>query len=311
MRIDDGLQLDTTAFKALIEESADLHVDAMKVAEASLPELAQMGDERRGEVDTDQIDRFNEARRRVLSRVGPGARGIAARALLGGGVGGLFAGLLATPARADTALDVQILQTASSLEALAVFTYGVALGEGPDKADAPAAKAVAGITVAGARATVANFATETRRQHAEHKKAFQAQTTALGGKVQDAPNAKFLPVVGGADLSTPAKLVDFAATLEKVATDTYLLNLSMLADTRSKAIMASVMAVESQHLATLRAVGALLAGGPAGAPLITVPFPAADIAKLPAATGSVAFPDSLHRLNGADLIAEPTSGAVT
>jgi hypothetical protein len=308
VRIEDGPKLDTAAFAELVEESQDLHVDAMNVARASLPELEDIRAERRGEVDTDEIDRFNEARRGVLSQMGYGASGIAARALLGGGFGGLFAGLLATPARADTALDVQILQTASSLEALAVATYGIALGEGPDKDAAPAAKAVAGITVASAKATVAAFAKETQRQHTEHKKAFQAQTTALGGKVQDAPNAKFLPVVTAADLSTAAKLVDFAATLEKVATDTYLLNLSMLQDTRSKGIMASVMAVESQHLATLRAVSALLAGG---APqLIAVPFPAADIPKLPAAAGSVATPDSLHKIGDPPLIAEPTSGAV-
>lgn len=308
MSNDNGLKLDMTAFGTLMEESQDLHVDAMKVARDSLPELEQLREERNGEVDVDEIDRFNEARRSVLGRLGYGATGVATRALLGGGFGGLFAGLLASPARADTALDVQILQTASSLEALAVFTYGVALGEGPDKANAPAAKAVAAITDAGAKKTVAAFAMETQRQHSEHKKAFQSQTTALGGRVQDAPNTKFAPVVSSADLSTPAKLVDFAATLEKVATDTYLLNLAMLADQRSKGIMASVMGVEAQHLATLRAVSALLSGG--AVQLIDVPFPAANIPRLPAAAGSVATPDALHAVNGPDLIAEPASGAV-
>ena len=57
-------------------------------------------------------------------------------------------------------------------------------------------------------------------------------------------------------------------------------------------------------------MGALLGGGAAGAALIDVPFPAADIPKLPAAAGSVAFPDALHQVGGADLIAEPASGAV-
>lgn len=308
MRSQDGPKIDTGTFDLLMEESRDLHVDAMKVARESLPELATIREERGPEIDTEEIDRFNEARRGVLARMGYGASGLAARTLLGGGFGGLFAGLLATPARADQALDVQILQTASSLEALAVATYSVALGEGPDRANAPAAKAVAGITDTGARNTVAAFAKETRRQHDEHKKAFQAQTTTLGGRVQDAPNPKFLPTVTGADLSTPMKLVDFAATLEKVATDTYLLNLTMLQDQRSKGIMASVMGIEAQHLATLRAVSALLAGG--AVELIDVPFPAANIPRLPAAAGSVATPDALHKINGADLIAEPTSGAV-
>lgn len=310
MRIDDGPKIDTRRLGELMEESRDLHVDAMRVAEESLPELAQIREERRGEVDTDEIDRFNDGRRSVLTRMGYGASGLAARSLLGGGFGGLFAGLLATPARADTALDVQILQTASSLEALAIATYTIALGEGPDKADAPAAKAVAGIPVADAKATVAAFAMETRRQHTEHKKAFQAQTTTLGGKLQDAPNPKFLPVVMSADLSTAPKVVDFAATLEKVATDTYLLNLSLLQDTKSKGIMSSVMAVESQHLATLRAVAALLGAGAAGLDLIQVPFPAAEIPELPAAAGNVATPDALHKISGPELIADPPSGAV-
>ena len=307
MRSNQQPKLDTTTFASLMEESRDLHVDAMRTARDSLPELADIREERKGEIDTEEIDRFNEARRGVLARMGVGASGLAARSLLGGGFGGLFVGLLASPARADQALDVQILQTASSLEALAVATYSVALGEGPDRANAPAAKAVAGITDTGARNTVAAFAKETRRQHDEHKKAFQAQTTTLGGRIQDAPNPKFLPVVTSSDLSTPAKLVDFAATLEKVATDTYLLNLTMLQDQRSKGIMASVMGIEAQHLATLRAVSALLAGG---APqLIDVPFPAASIPRLPAAAGNVATPDALHKVGGPELIAEPTSGA--
>jgi len=309
VRIEDGMKIDTAAFEVLMEESRDLQVDAMRTAKESLPALAQIREERNGEVNTDEIEHFNDARRGMLAKMGYGVGGVATRALLGGGFGGLFAGLLATPARADTALDVQILQTAQSLEALAIATYTIALGEGPDKANAPAAKAVAGITVASAKATVAAFAMETRRQHTEHKNAFKAQTITLGGKAQDSPNPKFLDTVMKAapDLTTPAKVVDLAATLEKVATDTYLVNLTLLQDQKSKGIMASVMAIECQHLATLRAVAALLAGG---APeLIAVPFPAADIPKLPAAAGSVAFPNALEQIMP-ELIADPTSGAV-
>ncbi|MDQ6726946.1 MAG: ferritin-like domain-containing protein [Actinomycetota bacterium] len=191
---------------------------------------------------------------------------------------------------------------------MAIATYSIALGEGPDKANAPAAKAVAGITVPTAKATIGAFAAETRRQHTEHKRAFQAQTTALGGTVQDNPNPKFLPVVMAADLSTAPKVVDLAATLEKVATDTYLVNLTLLQDQKSKGIMASVMAIECQHLATLRAVGALLAGN--ALQLIAVPFPAVDIPLLPKAAGSVAFPAALEQVNGPDLLAEPASGAL-
>jgi hypothetical protein len=255
--------------------------------------------ERRGEFPTDEVDRGNEGRRRLLRRLGQGA----------GAVSLLLEGLVATPARADTALDVQILQTASSLEALAVAVYGQALGTGPYKEDAPAYKALAGMSAKGAKDTLVAFATETMRRHGEHRKAFQAQTVALdrNAKVQDAPNPKFLAAVNAADVGTPDKLVDFAALLEKVVTDTYLSNLTMLQDSRTKAIVGGVMAVDAQHLATLRAIGALLKAN--AAPLVAVPFPGGDLAKLPKTVANVGFPDALETINGPDLIAEPTSGA--
>ncbi len=300
------MNIDNKTFESLIEESQDLHVDAMRDIRATLPALEEIREERRGEVDTDEIDRFNTNRRRLLSTAGIGAGGLAARGLLYGGLGTLFTGLMAKPAYADKPLDIQILQTASSLERLAINTYGVALGQGPQGANAPAAQAVAGINVASAKEVVAKFAMTTQSQHDEHRKAFQAQTTALGGKVQDAPNPKFAPAVAAADLSTPVKLVEFAAMLEKVATDTYLIDLTMLEDMRSKEIMTSVMGVEAQHLASLRAVGALLS---AGAPnLVKIPI-GADLAKLPDVAGSVAFPDALEQTDPS-LIAEPTTGAV-
>lgn len=293
MRIDDGLRLDTTALGHLLEESRDLHADAMRTADAALPELAEIGHERAGAVDTTQVG----TGRRTLLAAGAG------------GLGLLLAGLLAAPARADTALDVQILQTASSLEALAVAVYGQALGTGPYGQDAPAYKALAGLTAKSAHDTLVAFFTDTMRRHGEHRKAFQAQTVALdrSAKVQEAPNPKFLAVVNAADVGTPDKLVDFAAQLEKVATDTYLLNLSTLQDSRAKAILAGVMGVEAQHVATLRAVGGLLKANPA---LVNVPFPQTDLAKLPRTAASAAFPDALEKVNGPDQIAEPTSGAV-
>lgn len=209
---------------------------------------------------------------------------------------------------ADTALDVQILQTASSLEALAVVLYAQALGTGPQGPDAPSAKALAATSPDTARNTLAAFFTETMRQHGEHKKAFQAQTTALDGnaRVQDGPNPKFLTALSNADLSTPDKLVDVAAQLEKVATDTYLVNLGMVQDSRAKALLASVMGVAAQHLATLRVMAGLLR---ADARLLVVPFPEAALAKLPGTTGTVAFPDALEKVDGPDQIAEPSSGA--
>jgi hypothetical protein len=266
-RIDHGPKIDDRAVQRLLEESRDVHADAMS---------------RRG-----------------------------ALAAMGCGLAGLAAGVLAAPARADTALDVQILQTASSLEALAVATYGIALGQGPDQVDAPSYKAIAALPVKSARDALTAFAMETMRQHAEHKKAFQAQTTALDrtARIQDAPNPKFLAVVRSAGVPTPSALVDVAALLEQVATDTYLANLTMVQDARSKAILAGVMGVEAQHLAILRMIDALLEGG--ATDLVAVALPAARMKDVPHAVGSVAFPEALHTLGAPELVAEPGSGALT
>ncbi len=285
------MSIDDKAFKELIAESQDLHVDAMRQVKETLPALTEIREERRGqEVDTEEVARFNTGRRSALERLGYGT---AAKGLLAGGFGAMFAGLLGTPARADTPLDIQILQTASSLERLAINTYKTAL-------TLP--------FISEGNPVVLKFAQTTMAQHDEHLKAFQAQTTALGGKVQDAPNPKFLAVVEQAapNLKAPGDVVKLASSLEKVATDTYLVNLSMFSDMKSKEIMGSVMGVEAQHLATLRAVGALLEGG---APeLIKIPL-GADLAKLPAAAGSVAFPNAFEQTQD-DLIAAPETGAI-
>ena len=295
------MRIDDKSLKDLVDESQDLHVDAMNGIKQTYPVLREIGEERKGQpVDTDEIAAFNAARRTVLARLGLGGGGLAARSLAYGSLGSLFYGLVATPASADKNLDIQILQTASSLEQLAVNTYNAALTMN-----------LGGIgNVPGTAGQVVKlFAQTTMMQHDEHKKAFQNQTKLLGGREQTAPSPKFQPVVDKAvpGLKAPVDVVDFAATLEKVATDTYLLNLGMLEDTKSKEIMASVMGVEAQHLASLRAVSALLK---ANAPqLIKVPI-GADLAKLPAAAGSVAFPDALESVNPPDLIADPPSGAV-
>ena len=286
------MTIDDRSLNELIVESQDLQVDAMRDIKATLPELAEIREERRGkEVNVDEINRYNANRRNVLQALGLSGGGLAARGLLGGGLGALVAGLLATPARADEALDIQILQTASSLEILAVATYGAALTLDFIKEGNP---------------VVVKFAQTTMSQHDEHRLAFQAQTRTLGGKEQTQPNPTFVPVVEKAKptLKSALDVVGLAETLETVATQTYLQNTTQLEDTASKQVMASVMGVESQHAAVLRAVKALLEGG---APeLIKIPI-GADAAKLPAAAGSVAFPDAFEPVG---TVAEPSSGAV-
>jgi len=281
------MSLDERTFGEVIEESHDLQSDAIRQAHAAVPELVEVREERRGDpVDPADVRKHDDSRRELVHDLGlsPGVR----TGILAGGFGALLAGILASPASADEDLDVQILQTASSLEVLAVATYGAAL-------TLPFIK--------DGNKVVVKFAKTTMKQHDEHRKAFQAQTKALGGKKQTEPNPKYAPVVEEAKpmLTDALAVVDLAATLEQVATETYLKDLGLFTNTRSKKVMASVMAVETQHLATLRAVKALLEGG---APdLIAVPT---DLAQLPAAAGSVAFPVAFQ---GTDMASPPEEGA--
>lgn len=284
------MSIDDRKLAELIVESEDLQADAMRHAASVLPDLRDVHAERPADdADPEAVKQLATSRRGLLTRFGLDGANVATKGVLAGGLGAAVVALLGAPASADQALDVQILQTASSLEILAVATYKAALG-------LP--------FIAGGNATVKTFAMTTMDQHDQHRQAFQAQTTALGGKVQDQPNPKYAPVVESTkpNLKGPADVVKLAATLEQVATETYLSDLAMFSDTKSKEVMASVMGVESQHLATLRAVGALLAGG--AVDLIKIPT---DPAKLPAAAGSVAFPDAFESTT---MASPPEEGAV-
>lgn len=243
------MKIDDRTLNQLIVESEDLQADALRDMKASIDDLTEIRHEREGRVDVDEVQRYNAVQRDVVRDTFTSA-GPAAKGLLAGAFGAALLGIVAAPAFADTAVDIQILNTASSLENLAVATCGAALGLG---------------FIKDGNAVVKKFAETTMSQHAEHGKAFNAQAAALGGKEQTATNAKYTPVVEQAKptLQSPADVVKLAATLEEVATDTYLKNLTLLSDNTTKKVMASVMGVESQHLATLLAVQALLAGGAA------------------------------------------------
>jgi len=245
-------------------------------------------------------------RRAALRAIGEGLGVVVA-----GCVSGTVAGLLSTPVaaggattRTDAALDIQMLQTASSLETLLVDLYGAALGTGPLGANASSAKAVAAMTDTVARDTMVKILGETQAQHREHRLAFQNLTTALGGKQQNDPNPKYLSGVAAADVGSPLRLVDYAAVLEKILTDTYVVDLTMVENVKAKETLASVMAVEAQHVAVLRAVGALLRDGTPQ--FLRIPI-GADLPNLPATLAAIAFPRAIEEVAA---VAEPGSGAV-
>jgi hypothetical protein len=296
--------LDEQRLSELLEQSQDLHADSMRGQRALLPDLADAAAEHGSDaLDPAQVAQFDEQRRQFATRVdtettsdaGTGdGPGWVRPALFGGGLGAALVGLLAAPAAAQGKaaakdLDVACLQTASGLEILAVATYKAAL---------------ALPFIAQGSPVVVKFAQTTMMQHDEHRNAFQAQTKALGGKKQTQPNAKNLAVVQAAtpNLKEPIDVVKLAMTLEAVATNTYLYNMNLLSDPKTASLFGSVQGVECQHLATLRAVAALLEGG---APqLIAIPV---DASALPAAAGSVAFPDALAPTTFAS---DPSEGAL-
>jgi hypothetical protein len=280
-------RIDEPALDRLIEESQDLHHDAMIVARTTTPDLADLAaDRRRDGVTRDPkvVDDFLAARQSLMRHLGVALGGVL-------GVGAVSTAFARSASAADGDIDVMQLQTAVSLELLAVATYGAAL-------TLP--------FIADGNPVIVKFAQTTMSQHDEHRQAFSAQTIALGGTDQTTPNTKYAPIVEEAKptLLAPIDVVKLAATLETVATETYLADLNRYNDVTSRVLMASVMGVECQHLATLRAVGALLEGG---APeLIAIPL-GADIAKLPAAAGSVAFPAAFEPVTVAS---PPEEGAV-
>jgi hypothetical protein len=263
------MSVDERAIGSLIEESSDLHSDAMHTTRASLQELVEVG----REDATDRAENHvSSAERSALLRHGIGG----GKALAALGAGGALLALMARPAFADQPADVQMLQTATSIEILAVATYTAALG----------------LPFAGSLPKVVQtFATTTKQQHMDHQQAFSAAVRALGGKPQTNPDPVLLDVVNKAKpgLTGPVPLVELAITLEMGAAETYVAFVTTLTDKNARDTTASIMGVEAQHVAVLNAVKALVGAG--HPEYITLPPPAA---KLPAAAGSVGFPDAFY-----------------
>ncbi|MDP9116135.1 MAG: ferritin-like domain-containing protein [Actinomycetota bacterium] len=213
---------------------------------------------------------------------------IGAGALLGAGALGAAALAFASPASAANAQDIMALQTAAGLENLAVFTYKTAL-------------TLPFIGGSSANGVVKAFSMKTMQQHTEHGQAFNAAITKLGGKTQSATDPKYTPIVQAAagKITGPLDVVSLAITLEDIAAETYVKDVGIVSTSDLRGLFASVAGVESQHKAILLAVQALLKGGAAS--LIALP---PDATKLPAAAGSVGFPDSFFPTKNAAPVAE-------
>jgi hypothetical protein len=265
------LTYDERALSALTDESQDLQSDSLRATRLALDEFVETSHEE-GEVrdpdDPVALDDTFQRQRRLT-------RGAVA-ALVAGGFGAGVAALMgATAAAASNSTDVMIMQTAASIEVLAVATYTKAL-------------TLPFIGGSSANPIVTAFATTTKGQHAAHLAAFNAAAQQLGGKPQTVADPKYAPVVAKAvpTLKTPLDVVNLAKTLEMVAAQTYVNDCGLLASSASRKVTASIMGVEAQHVAVLDAVAALLA---AGAPQLISLAPG-TAAKLPAVAGSVGIP---------------------
>lgn len=271
------MAVDERAVTELVEESQDLHHDAMRQTRASVQELV---DTQHGH-DRDASRSFADDRRRLLARGVMGAGGLAAA-----GFGAALLATMNTPAFGDQSMDVQMLQTAASIENLAVATYGVALTL-PFVPSLPKA--------------VQTFVTTTKQQHTDHAAAFNAALTQLNAKTQSQPDPVLLTVVNNAKpgLTGPGPLIDLAIQLEMGAAETYVADVSVYRDANARKVTASIMGVEAQHVAVLNAVKALVGAG--HPEWITLPPP---IGQLPDAAGSVGFPDSFYKTDMARPAAE-------
>ena len=265
----DGEAIDTRLLAELTEQSQDLDSDARRITKGALGEFAEEQGERRS---------------------GKRTGGIAA-GLLGAGAL-LFGSARSASAASATASsnDVMALQTAASIENLAVSVYTTASGLS---------------FIKSGNATVAAFIAKTITQHTAHAQAFNAALTQAGAATQPNPDPKYAAVVKAAlpGIKTPGDVVSLAITLEDVAAQTYTKNVSEVSTSALRTLFGSIAPVEAQHRSVLLAVQALL--GANDGDLIAIPT---QPASLPAAAGSVGFPASFYSTTSAS----PTSeGAVS
>jgi Ferritin-like domain len=282
---------DPRALAELLEESQDQQADALRPTHDALDELVENAHVQR-EDDPAANRAFHEAHTRALTS------SLAGAVLLGAAGGAVLTGALVSAAAASSPTDVQILQTAASIENLAVSTYKTAL-------------TLPYIGGSAANPVVTKFAQVTMGQHAQHADAFNAAAKSLGGKAQHQPDPAFVPVVkkavAGLGSATAAQgalgVVALALELENIAAETYVKDTTLATHETNKALLASIMGIEAQHVAVLLAVQALLM---AGAPQLISLSPG-TAAMLPAAAGGVGFPNAFYKTNSA---APAAQGAV-
>ncbi len=189
------------------------------------------------------------------------------------------------PRRAPISLAVQVLQTAASLENLAVASYASA-------ARVPA--------VREGNPALAEFLRRTRAQHAAHATAFNAAVARAGGRAQHAPDPRYaVPVTRAlAGLTNAASVVSLLESLEDVNAQSYTRYASLTAP-KLRMMFVSVATVEAAHRSFLLTALKLLTVGDAS--LLAAPAAAPG---LPDAAGAAGFPRAFYPTAQASAINE-------
>jgi hypothetical protein len=193
---------------------------------------------------------------------------------------------------ADQALDVQLLQTAASVENALVAAYDVLL-------------ALPSLAGASANPVLKTFLTQSRLQHVDHATACNDLAGRLGGRPQSGANAAVSQLLTRArnGLTDVAPIVDLALQVEVVAAQTYQNDVALFADVNARRLAAMIMSVESQHVGTLQLVKALLAARA----LDLVVLDNQTATRLPAEAVKAGFPEAFSKTDEAR---PPAEGAV-
>ncbi|HET9050951.1 MAG TPA: ferritin-like domain-containing protein [Candidatus Dormibacteraeota bacterium] len=276
MTYDDG------GFRQLVEVCEDMHSDGMRTARNALDEAVEIGQEQRAHTQP-----ATDPGRRTFLR-----KSLFAAGVLGAGIGASQLARTTLLVAADAGSDIEMLQTAASIENLAVAVY-------------TKAASLPGSVSGASNPVILKFVQMTIQQHTDHSNAFNAAISRLGGKRQTGLD---MPVYNGVvtpalpKLKGPADVIGLAKTLEDAAAQTYVKFGSSVDDSGAVAAFAAIAPVEAQHVAVLAAVGAI--AGIGGLAAVTLP---PNLGALPAAAGSLGFPHSFYPLDAAR---PATEGAV-
>ena len=193
------------------------------------------------------------------------------------------------PASADQAFDVQMLQTAASIENVLVTTYESALSL--PLLNNPGTSKLRDMLVAA------------RNHHSDHATAFNETAGRLGGRSQTAPNPSVAQAAARGRLGDLSQILDLTHELETVAIHTYQNNVGLLEDLDARKLTASILSVEAQHAAAFLVVRALVT---ANMPDL-INLEAGTLPRFPADAGQTGTPEPF---TGVDQARPAAEGAV-